>query len=121
MSDELTRLRIENMIERKSYSIDIIKPSAGWLNDPEWDEFLDSWSELINYYASQGDTVIGPIALGVYVDFARILRKLLLSGELDEKQREQAEEGLISLDGSMDEVRKETRTNLREHHPGLGL
>lgn len=121
MSDELTRLRIENNMSDKASVIDVTKPDAAWLDDPGWEAFQDACNDLVHYCAEQGETVIGPLALGEYVYFTRLLRKALMSGELDARRHEQVEEALISLEGWMDEIRKETMTNLRYDHPEMGL
>lgn len=92
-----------------------------WLDDPEWDAFQAACDELVRYYIESGDTVIGPLALGGYADFLRLLRKLLESDQLDMQRHEQAEEGLEFLENWMDEIRKETMTNLRYHHPELNI
>lgn len=121
MADELKRLRLEMAIEEKAGAIEVSKPNLEWLDDNEWYEFEKAWSQLINYFASEGDTVIGPLALGAYADFIRLIRKALLYDELSPQRREQAEEAIIELEGVVDEILKETMTNLRYHHPELGI
>src|SRR5687768_2638805 len=98
MKDELTRFQLEMMIETKADAISLSKPDCSWLDDPEWNQFTQAWTQLVRYYSSEGDWVIGPLTMSNYVDFTRLLRKALLSGELDAKRYEQVEEELISLD-----------------------
>jgi hypothetical protein len=121
LADELARLQLETAIEQTGRVIDVTKAELSWLDDPEWDVFLNACYDLVRYYAYQGDTVIGPLALGEFADFTRLLRKALLFDDLDKQRSSQAEEALISLEGWMDEVLKETMTNLRDQHPELGL
>src|SRR5258708_31091589 len=121
MVDELTRLGLEKTIEDRASAVDVTKIDAAWLDDPEWYAFQEAFYAVVHYYAEQGDTVIGPLALGGYADFTRLLRKILLSNQLAVHRREQVDEALLSLEGWMDEIRKETMTNLRYHHPDLGI
>ena len=121
MTDELTRLGLEKTIEDAASAVDVTKIDAAWLDEPEWYAFEQACDALVHYYAEQGDTVIGPLALGGYADFTRLLRKILLSNELAAQRREQVEEALLSLEHWMDEIRKETMTNLRHHHPELNI
>ena len=121
MVDKLVRLRLETTIEETGSAIDITKADLSWLDDPEWYAFQHACYDLVHYYAQQGDTVIGPLALGEYADFTRLLRKALLFDVLDKQRSSQAEEALIFLEGWMDEIRKETMMNLRYQHPELGL
>jgi hypothetical protein len=121
MADELTRLRLEMAIDDKSGAIDIMKPDAAWIDDPEWNAFIDSWFKLIDYYESQTDTVIGPLAMKSFADFIRLLRKALLSGELDESRYELVKEELTTLEYVMDEIVTQTMMNLRSHHPELNI
>ena len=121
MADELVRLQLEIAIEETGSAVDITKADLSWLDDPEWDVFQNACYDLVHYYAGQGDTVIGPLALGEYADFTRLLRKALLFNELDKQRSSQAEEALIFLEGWMAEILKEAMTNLRYLHPELGL
>lgn len=121
MADELMRLQLESTIEKIGMTVTITNPDLSWLDAPEWYAFENACDELVSYYAEHGDTVIGPLALGVYADFTRVLRRHLLFAELDEEHRSKALETLISLEGWMDEIRKEIMTNLRYHHPELDL
>ncbi|MBC7869544.1 MAG: hypothetical protein H7Y09_01790 [Chitinophagaceae bacterium] len=121
MADESVRLQLEIAIEKIGSTVDITKTDLSWLEDPEWYAFQDACCDLVDYYAQHGDTVIGPLALGEYADFTRLLRKTLLFQEIDKQRSNQAEEASIFLEGWMDEIRKETMTNLRYQHPELDL
>jgi hypothetical protein len=119
MSDEQIRLHLEYAIEKKAQAFDLTTANADWLRVPEWDQFIDAWYKLIHYYEEQGDTVVGPFALGSYKDFTRLLRNILLSDEFNVQVHEQAEEALGALENIMDEIVRETMTNLLYHHPEL--
>ncbi len=121
MADERVRLQLEIAIEQAGSVIDITKTDFSWLDSPEWYVFESACNDLVRYYAGQGGTVIGPLALGEYADFTRLLKNALVYYDLNEQVKSQVEEALTSLEIWMDEIRKETMTNLRYDHPELNL
>jgi hypothetical protein len=75
VADELVRLQLETAIMEIGNTIDIAKSDLSWVDAPEWHTFQRACYELVHYYVEQGDTVIGPMAIGEYADFTRLLRK----------------------------------------------
>ena len=121
MADERVRLQLETAIEQTGRAINVTKTDLSWLDDPKWYAFQNACDNLVIYYAHQGDTVIGPLALGEYADFTRLLKNALVYYHLDKQRRSQVEEALTFLESWMDEIRKETMTNLRDEYSELGL
>jgi hypothetical protein len=121
MADQETRLRLEMNIEDAASAIDVLKPHAAWIHDLEWYAFLKAWNALIDYVTSQGETLLGPLAFSSYGDFTRLLRKALLSGELDAERYELVSDELLALEGILDELVRETMTNLRYQRPDLNI
>ena len=83
-----------------------------WLFSQQLDEFIHAWWTLAKYYEEHSDTEIGIEAVSEYVNFARLLRRLMSNSTLDAKFRQQAEDQMSALDSFMDEVIKEAGTNL---------
>jgi hypothetical protein len=121
MANEQTRLRLEMNLAEKGGVIGLLKPNAAWVNDPEWIAFQNAWGDLVSYYTDQGETVIGPITLREFADYVRLLRKALLSRELDAQRYEEVEEALMSLENTIDEIVREAMTNLRYDRPDLNI
>lgn len=115
MNINAVRLQLERKIEEIGSNIDVAKPKAQWLRDESWMNFLKAWRKLVIYYAEQGDVDIGPFALSMYVDFTRLIKRQIDSGDLDSEWQDRAKEELESLESYMDEILKETMTNLEYH------
>ncbi len=116
---ELTRTELEKRIMEKGEEIDVSKPDAAWLDDEAFEEFLSAWQDLVRYYASHADdTVIGVEVLREYLDYTRLLRKVLLYQDIDKERREKVNEAIISLEHILGEIIKEVVTYLQFDQDG---
>jgi hypothetical protein len=109
-----SRSSLEERIFELGESVPVGDPTAGdidWLYGQQLDDFIDAWYTLAKYYEISGDTVISVETISYYVDFSRLLRRLMCDNNIDPKHRQQAEDQLQGLDAMMDEVIKEAGTN----------
>ena len=109
MRDNEERDQWEERIIEASNQIDNMLP--GWFNSAEWDLFIDAWYNLVKYYETHADTVIGIEAVREYHHLIRLLRRTLCDEKLSLDTRQQAEEKIAELEGWMDEIIKEVVTN----------
>ena len=91
------------------------------VNTSEWNDYVDAWFNLREFYDSQGGTIISPIALKQYLEFTILLRKLLLSDDLEQSRNEDITEALLFLEHVMTEIVTYGITNLREEYPNLKI
>jgi hypothetical protein len=107
------RALLEKQIMEKRWKVDISKPGGLWVEDDEFEAFLDAWSDLASYYSSHADdTVIGVEVLREYVDFTRLLRRLVMNEEIDATRREKAMDDLEYLEARLEEIITEVVTYL---------
>jgi hypothetical protein len=85
---------------------------SDWPHSQELYQFIDAWYDLGRYYAAHSDTVIGVEASSEYVNFARLLRRIMCDSTLETAFRQQAEDQLLALEGGMDKVIFEAVSNL---------
>jgi hypothetical protein len=113
MTDQSIREALEKSIIDKSWQINISKRNPEWVHDPEVEVFLDAWYALRSYYAEHpNDTVIGVEVLKAYLDYTRLLRKILQNDEVEVGIRERAEEIIESLEGELEWIITEVVTYL---------
>jgi hypothetical protein len=117
-----SREEIEKYIIEKGIEVNVSKPQGEWLNDEEFESFLDAWSILENYYSEHNDdAVIGIEVLREYLHFTRLLRNLMLYHELSDEQLEQAKDAIESLEFTLEEIITEVVSYLddleRSNHP----
>ena len=109
MRDNEERDEWEERIIEASNQIDNMQPH--WFNSAEWDLFIKAWYNLVKYYATQADTVIGIEPVREYHDLMRLLRRTLYDENLSLDARQQIKEKITELEGVMDEIIKEAVTN----------
>lgn len=103
---------VENRIIELAHSVPI--EDEEWLSSQQLHDFIHAWWLLARYYAKNNETVIGVEVISEYVDFARLLRKLMCDSTIDPKIRQQAEDNMVDLDGGIDEVFKEAISHLND-------
>ncbi|HVO69138.1 MAG TPA: hypothetical protein VMT24_03775 [Aggregatilineaceae bacterium] len=114
MNENLTRKQLEDNIVEKGYYL-LIRSSLSepsWFTSEEFDNFLDAWSDLMDYYTAHDDTVIGIEALREYRHFAFVLRETLRKTGSGESSYEEIREALANLEGIMDELQRHALHNV---------
>ena len=91
-----------------------MKGELDWLYSHELEEFLDAWYTLAKYYEINDDIEIGVEAVGYYVEFVRLFRRILSNDRIEQSHRQQSEDKLNELDGNMDELIKQAVSNLND-------
>ena len=90
----------------------VLVEDSDWPHSQQLDEFIHAWYDLARFYAAHSDTIIGVEAVCEYVDFARLLRKLMGDSAMDAELRQQAEDQMFALEGGMEKVIFEAVSNL---------
>jgi hypothetical protein len=104
------RSQLENRILELAESVPVGDPN--WPHSQQLYQFIDAWYDLGRYYAAHTDTVIGMEIVSEYVNFARLLRRLISDSTLDHKLRQQAEDRMRDLESAIDKVIFEAGSNL---------
>lgn len=116
--DEMTirgsnRSQMEVRIIESAENVPLLQ--IDWVNSQEFGYFIDTWIDLLTFYRLHTDTVIGLEAIGEYVSFMRLLRRLMSSDKVDASLRERAEEHLNTLEGVMEEIIVAAVSNLENN------
>jgi len=110
------RSQLEDRIIELAESVPV--EDSNWPHSQQLDQFIDAWYDLGRYYAAHSDTVIGVEAVSEYVNFARLLRRLMCDSTLDPGLRQQAEDQMLALEGGMEKVIFEAVSNLNNLDSG---
>ncbi len=120
MADETLRNELESHIIKTEWDVDTSLSDLAWLESNELEAFLKAWRDLVNYYASHADdSVIDVETLRSYIHFTRMLRKVMLEPDIETKRREQAEEALIHLEWTLEQIVTEVVTYLESEDRNL--
>jgi hypothetical protein len=112
MSDSLSRADLEKRIVENAAAVDLMKQGASWLDDDEFRAFLNSWRTLKRFYSEHTDTVISIEVLREYVDYTRLLRRIISEPESAEEIQVKAKDALEAIEYYIDEIIREGVTNL---------
>jgi len=104
------RSQIEARILELAESVPV--GDSDWPHSQQLYQFIDAWYDLGRYYAAHTDTVIGVEVVSEYVNFARLLRRLMSDSTLEPKLRQQAEDQMRDLESGIDKVIFEAVSNL---------
>ena len=100
-----TRAELEQNIVATSWQVDTSMIDGTWLDSIEFDEFMQAWDELSDYYADHPeDRQIDGAALEEYRTFTRLLQIVSEHQEYDSDRQQQAAAVLKELDQIMDGI-----------------
>ncbi len=111
MKNNISRAELEKRIVALGEAVDLTKPNSGWLEDDNFRAFLDAWNSLKQFYGEHTDTIIGIEVLREYVDYARLLRRMLSDDNLSKEIRQKARDALEGLEYYIDEIIRSGVTN----------
>lgn len=114
MESPSERERLEKQIMEKAWKVNISPlREGGWLDDAEFEAFLNAWKALQVYYSTHAsDSVIGIEVLREYVSYTRLCRRLLLDDEIKAETKEKADEAIGYLEYLMEEIIRDVVTYL---------
>ena len=107
-----TRAELEERIFVLANSIPL--EDLGWLYSEQLDQFVHAWYTLAKYYEINNDTLIGVEAVSAYVDYTRLLSRIMSDDAIEQGHRQQAQDKLSDLEAMMDEVFKEAVSHLND-------
>jgi hypothetical protein len=111
-SKGMDRRELEKRILELARSVPV--EDIEWLSSQQLYEFIGAWWALAKYYTENNDTVIGVELVSEFVNFERLLRRLMHDNTVDPEIRQRAEDQLLDLDAGIDEVFKEAISHLNK-------
>jgi hypothetical protein len=104
--DELKRTELEDAVIAKASEMQIRNgaPNEPFIDFSQLEDFVDICNELVYYYKTHVDTVIGVEVVRVYADFIRYLRTLKVDAAVNDKVHSDAQNMLDEIEGWMDDI-----------------